>query len=80
VAAVTELGFSILPDCATTIAGDTYASAVLDMGAASVDGWFERLVARELSIEQAVSWISELVRIAGSKRASLTRRGFDTLY
>jgi hypothetical protein len=31
VAAATEIGFSILPDHATTIAGEMYASAVLEM-------------------------------------------------
>jgi hypothetical protein len=80
-AAAAGLGFSVLAECATEVAGAQYASAVLDMGPASVDGWFERLVAHELGI--ATSSILDLGArevIAGSKRASLTRREFDTLY
>ena len=54
---------------------------MLDFGPASVDGWFERLVARELGI--ATSGILDLgarEMIAGSHRVALTRREFDTLY
>ena len=63
------------------IAADSYTTAVLDFGPASVDGWFERLVARELGI--ATSGILDLgarEMIAGSHRVALTRREFDTLY
>jgi hypothetical protein len=80
-AAATELGFSVLSDCSMGTAADSYTTAVLDFGPASVDGWFERLVARELGI--ATSSILDLgarEMIAGSHRVALTRREFDTLY
>ena len=80
-AAATELGFSVLSACSKANAGDSYTTALLDFGPASVDGWLERLVARELGI--ATSGILDLGArevVAGSRRTPLTRREFDTLY
>ena len=80
-AAATQLGFVVLDECATTIAGERYVTAVLDFGPRSVDGWFAKLVAAELGM--ATSGLLDVgarEMVVGSRRAPLTRREFDTLH
>ena len=49
-AVATELGFQHLAPLEQTLDGMPFHSAMLDFGAASVDGWITRLVASELDI------------------------------
>jgi hypothetical protein len=80
-AAATELGFVVLDDCATTIAEERYATAMLDFGPGSVDGWLARLVAAELGIAtNSLLDVGSRALLIGSRRAPLTRREFDTLH
>jgi transcriptional regulator/AAA ATPase-like protein len=44
------LGFVPLPDCSVTLDNHSYATAMLDFGSSSVDGWLARLVAAELGM------------------------------
>jgi hypothetical protein len=46
-----KLGFQVLFDRSVQADGDSYSTAMLDFGPASVDGWLARLVASELEIE-----------------------------
>lgn len=80
-AAATRLGFTVLPECETTVAGAPFFTAMLDFGAGSVDGWLARLVAAELGI--AASEILDVASrelVVGARRAALSPREFDTLY
>jgi len=80
-AAATELGFTVLDECATTIAGDRYSTAMLDFGPSSVDGWFASLVAAELGIAtNTLLDVGSRALLVGSRRVPLTRREFDTLH
>lgn len=80
-AAATELGFLVLDGCATTIADDRYATAMLDFGPNSVDGWFARLVAAELGIAtSSLLDVGSRALLVGSRREPLTPREFDTLH
>jgi hypothetical protein len=80
-AAASELGFTVINDCETTIGKDRYVSAVLDFGPRSVDGWLAKLVAAELGIA-ACSFLDIGARelVVGTRREALTRREFDTLH
>lgn len=78
--AASQLDFTVLDACATTVAGAHYVTAMLDFGADSVDGWLAKLVAAELGIATSNlldAGAREL--IVGSRRAPLTRREFDML-
>ncbi|HZO94878.1 MAG TPA: winged helix-turn-helix domain-containing protein [Candidatus Baltobacteraceae bacterium] len=80
-AAATRLGFTVLPECETTIDGAPFFTAMLDFGPGSVDGWLARLVAAELGI--AASEILDVASrelVVGARRAALSPREFDTLY
>jgi hypothetical protein len=80
-AAATELGFIVLDDCAATIGADCYASAMLDFGPDSVDGWFAKLVAAELGIvTSSLLDVGARELIVGAHREPLTRREFDTMH
>ena len=46
-----SLGFQPLADGVVDVDGDTYYSAMLDFGPASIDGWLSGLVGSELGIE-----------------------------
>jgi hypothetical protein len=46
-----SLGFQPLADGVVEVGGDTYYSAMLDFGPASIDGWLSGLVGSELGIE-----------------------------
>ncbi len=46
------LGFQILPESNIQSDGERYQTAMLDFGPSSVDGWFARLVAEELGVEE----------------------------
>ena len=50
--AATQLGFTVLEDCATDIGSERYHTAMLDFGPGSVDGWIVDLVAAELGIAE----------------------------
>ena len=80
-AAATQLGFVLLDECATTVAGERYVTAMLDFGPESVDGWFARLVAAELGIAtSSLLDVGGRELVVGLRRAPLTRREFDTFY
>jgi hypothetical protein len=80
-AAATQLGFTVLDACATTIGDVPYFTAMLDFGSGSVDGWFAALVAAELGIAtSSLLDIGARELVVGTRRAALTRREFDTLY
>jgi transcriptional regulator len=74
-----RLGFVPLADVAD-LGGKPYASAVLDFGPGSVDGWLARLVADELGIEPAIGLDTRAgeARIDG-RRIRLTKREFGVL-
>jgi hypothetical protein len=79
-AAATELGFTVLGDYGATIDGNSYSSAMLDMGAGSVDGWYAKLVAAELGIAtSSLLDVGARELVVGARRQPLTRREFDTL-
>jgi hypothetical protein len=80
-AAATQLGFVVLGECATTVAGERYVTAMLDFGPHSVEGWFANLVAAELGIAtSSLLDVGGRELVVGSRRAPLTRREFDTFY
>jgi Transcriptional regulatory protein, C terminal len=80
-AAATELGFIVLDDCAAMIGTDRYATAMLDFGPDSVDGWFAQLVAAELGIVTSkLLDVGARELICGARREPLTRREFDTMH
>jgi hypothetical protein len=80
-AAATQLGFVLVDECATMVAGERYVTAMLDFGPESVDGWLGKLVAAELGIPTSnLLDVGGRELIIGSRRAPLTRREFDTFY
>jgi tRNA A-37 threonylcarbamoyl transferase component Bud32 len=50
----TKLGFIPISEAALELDGQTYHTAMLDFGPASVDGWLAGLVADELGIEEKI--------------------------
>jgi len=51
VAAAQTLGFRVLSEAGIQVDGQEYHTAMLDLGASSVDGWLARLVAAELGVD-----------------------------
>lgn len=80
--AAEELGFVPDPELDAVVDGETYRSAWLDFGPASVDGWLRELAAAELGIEAEESGLldhaARELRV-GDRRASLTPREFEVL-
>jgi class 3 adenylate cyclase len=56
---VTPLRFRPVPEADVELGGQTYHTAVLDFGPASVDGWLAALVGAELGLDQPGPDISE---------------------
>ncbi|HTW26183.1 MAG TPA: winged helix-turn-helix domain-containing protein [Acetobacteraceae bacterium] len=77
--AARTLGFTLL-DGAVAFDGAEYASAMLDMGPASVDGWLSALLAAELGMREdgVVDHAARALRIAG-RQVKLTRREFELM-
>jgi hypothetical protein len=75
-----RLGFQVLENRAVQLDGATYHSAVLDFGAASVDGWLAALAAAELGIEQ-VSLLDSAARelVVDGVRIALTPLEFGVI-
>ena len=74
------LGFQVLPEQSVQVDGESYATAMLDFGPGSVDGWLARLVAAELGVEEdglLDSAARELV--LNGRRVSLTRLEFGVM-
>lgn len=46
-----RLGFQVLAECGVPADGDSYSTAMLDLGPSSMQGWLARLVAAELGVE-----------------------------
>ncbi|MGM0983440.1 MAG: winged helix-turn-helix domain-containing protein [Pseudomonadota bacterium] len=81
-AAVAEtLGFRPLPARSVTLDVVEFASAVLDFGPRSVDGWLARLAAAELGVGGGTEWLDrqahELIR--HDRRIALTPLEFGVL-
>jgi hypothetical protein len=78
-AAATQLGFRVLEDAAGS-GEEVYRSAVLDFGPASVDGWFTRLVAAELGMDDGgLLDISARELVIDGRREGLTRLEFGVM-
>ncbi|SEL43993.1 winged helix-turn-helix domain-containing protein [Halomonas daqiaonensis] len=80
-AAVAEtLGFRPLPT-RVTLDGVEHASAMLDFGPRSVDGWLARLAAAELGLEGATEWLDRQAHelIHHDRRIALTPLEFGVL-
>lgn len=79
---VQQLGFRLLPEAAVTLDGVVYHTTMLDLGAASVDGWLGHLVAGELGLEEdsplALDRAAREV-VLGDRRVGLTRLEYATL-
>jgi ABC-type cobalamin/Fe3+-siderophores transport system ATPase subunit len=75
-----KLGFQVLFDRSVQADGDSYSTAMLDFGPASVDGWLARLVASELEIEND-GLLDAAARelIVNGRRVSLTRLEFGVM-
>jgi hypothetical protein len=74
------LGFQVLLDRSIQADGDTYSTAMLDFGPASVDGWLARLVASELGIENDGLLDSAARELAlNGRRVSLTKLEFGVM-
>lgn len=76
-----KLSFEVLTGQEVTLDSQTYHSAVLDFGPASVDGWLADIAAAELGIQQDRSLldIESHELIIGDKRQSLTPLEFGVI-
>lgn len=76
-----KLGFKVLTGQEVTLDSQTYHSAVLDFGPASVDGWLANIAAAELGIQQARSLldIESHELIIDDKPESLTPLEFGVI-
>lgn len=76
-----KLGFEVLTGQEVTLDSQTYHSAVLDFGPASVDGWLAGIAAAELGIQRDRSLldIESHELIIGDKRKSLTPLEFGVI-
>ena len=75
-----KLGFQVLLDRGVHADGDSYSTAMLDFGPASVDGWLARLVASELEIEND-GLLDAAARelVLNGRRVTLTKLEFGVL-
>ncbi len=81
-AAVAEkLGIQPLPQRSVAMDGRDYATAALDFGEASVDGWLAGLAAAELGISSRPEFLDRDARevVLGGRRAPLTPLEFGVL-
>lgn len=77
-----ELGFEHAADLDRVVDGETYRSAWLDFGPASVDGWLRGLAAAELGVEiEETDLLDHAARelLVGDDRIGLSPREFDVL-
>jgi Transcriptional regulatory protein, C terminal/AAA ATPase domain len=75
-----QLGFAVLKESTVQLGGDSFSSAMLDMGAASVDGWLARLVAAELGVEDEGLLDATARQLAfDGKRIGLTKLEFGVM-
>ena len=76
----TTLGFVPLPDCSVSLDGHNYATAMLDFGPSSVDGWLARLVAAELGMPSGEMLdVDARELVMGDSRIRLTKLEFSVL-
>ncbi|HEU4415271.1 MAG TPA: winged helix-turn-helix domain-containing protein, partial [Candidatus Angelobacter sp.] len=74
------LGFVPLPDHSVSLDGQSYATAMLDFGASSVDGWLGRLVAAELGVPSSEMLdVDARELVVGDARIRLTKLEFAVL-
>ena len=78
--AAAKLGFRVLAEAGTGSDAETYHSAMLDFGPASVDGWLARLVASELGVEEG-RLLDRAARelVMDGTRVGLTKLEFSTM-
>jgi DNA-binding winged helix-turn-helix (wHTH) protein len=77
-AVVQTLGFVPVETADCTVGGDVYHTAMLDFGAASVDGWLARLVAGELGVSATEMLDTEARELViENSRIRLTRLEFE---
>lgn len=75
------LGFVPLPDCSVTLDSHSYATAMLDFGPSSVDGWLARLVAAELGMPSTdMLDVEARELVIDDTRIRLTRLEFAVLH
>lgn len=75
------LGFVPLPAANATLDGHSYATAMLDFGPSSVDGWLARLVAAELGVSAAEMLDVEARELViDNRRIPLTKLEFAVLH
>jgi uncharacterized protein (DUF934 family) len=75
------LGFAPLPSAIFSLDQRAYATAILDFGPASVDGWLARLVAAELGVPASEMLDVEARELViGDSRVRLTRLEFSVLH
>lgn len=78
--AATRLRFEPIPERDVVMDGETYHAAMLDMGAASVDGWLADLVSAELGVEEeGILDPGAREIVLGGRRTRLTELEFDLL-
>ncbi len=77
-----RLGFEVLTEQALTLDGQTYHSAVLDFGPASVDGWLADIAAAELGVQQAPDLLDVDARelVLEDERIALTPLEFGVMH
>jgi transcriptional regulator len=76
-----KLGFSPLSECDRDMDGNTYHTAMLDLGPSSVDGWISDLVAAELGMEEEKFLDTEARELVlDGERVNLTKLEFDVLH
>ncbi len=78
----TELGFRPIEQAHVELDGETYHTAMLDFGPASVDGWLAGLVAAELGVDDADGGLLDLDArelVLDGRRVGLTPLEFDLL-
>lgn len=76
-----ELGFEPAPDLDRVVDGETYRTAWLDFGPASVDGWLRELAAAELGVEEESDLLDHAARelLVGDSRVPLSPREYGVL-
>lgn len=76
-----RLGFTVLADRTVVLDGDSYHSAVLDFGPASVDGWLADLAAAELGVQGEVELLDPDARelVLDEGRVTLTPLEFGVM-
>jgi Transcriptional regulatory protein, C terminal len=75
------LGFAPLAECAVSLGGRAYSTAMLDFGASSVDGWLARLVAAELGMPASEMLdVDARELVIDETRVRLTKLEFSVLH